>query len=293
MNENGKVTVIIVTYNSSSIVCDAISSIIDDPNISECIIVDNASSDDTINVIRKKFATLSIVENDKNLGFGAANNIALEMVKTDYALLLNPDAVLRNNALSELIPAAEKYLDAAIIAPISINEDGTIQKNYKQNIFKRERQEKICDFIPEGDFCIDYIAAAVWFLNMSNLRQIGFFDPNIFLFYEDDDLCMRVRKAGYSVIMIPSAKAKHALGKSSPPSNEILEFKQKHIVLSRLYIEEKYCGKEAAKMLAIKKLYFYIFKSFLYIISFNFKKMRRYKARMAGLRSYLLGKKIT
>ncbi|MFO0390215.1 MAG: glycosyltransferase family 2 protein [Alphaproteobacteria bacterium] len=283
MTHEKNATAIIVTYNSADVITRCIERVLAAPEIAEVIVVDNCGVDDTCDIIRKHFPTVKVIENPKNEGFGRANNVGLGKVKTDYALLINPDAVLEKDTLTLLVEVATKYTDAAILAPALYDEQGVLHKSFKQNVFDREKDK--ADFIlPEADICADFLSGAVWLCNMKHLRTIGFFDKNIFLYYEDDDLCLRVRKAGLGLVYVPQARAVHMMGASSGASNAKAEyFKQQHLIFSRLYIEEKYHGVAAAKKLAKKLNLEYAAKASFYTLFFNKAKINRYRGRIAGV----------
>lgn len=285
--DESSVSAIFVTYNGASIIERSIGKIINLPEIAKCYIVDNNSSDEIEDIIDNiNSHKIEFIKNDKNLGFGVANNIALEKVKTPYALCINPDAILENDSLEELISKFTLYPNAAAIAPILTYENGIVQASYKRNVFDRERN-KYHFIIPEGDICADFLSGAVLLFNMEKLRKVGFFDPNIFLFYEDDDLCLRIKNAGYNLILSPSTKVVHLLGKSTPDTSQHRMFKHKHMIKSRLYLEKKYMGKNSAKKLSYKLFILYGIKTIVYAIMLNNKKREIYYSRFKEVKLFI------
>src|ERR1700760_2367020 len=111
------VTAILVTYNSADVIGAALDCLKREARIGQVIVVDNASIDDTCAVAARHCPDAVLIRSEKNLGFGAGNNLALERVKTAFALLVNPDALLREGALAALLEAACRYPDAGILAP--------------------------------------------------------------------------------------------------------------------------------------------------------------------------------
>jgi len=287
VKNTNSVSAIFVTYNSESIISDSVEKIIEIDEISKCYIVDNGSSDKTIEIIQNiKSDKIELIKNNDNLGFGVANNIALEKVKTPYALCINPDAILEKKSLKNLISKFSMYSNAAVISPILTYEDGTIQESYKRNVFDREKN-KYKFIIPDGDICADFLSGAVLLFEMEKLNKVGFFDPNIFLFYEDDDLCLRIKEAGYSLILSTSSKAIHLFGKSSPDTANHRKFKHKHMTKSRLYIEKKYRGYNSAKKLSYKFFLLYGIKAILYAIILKNKKREIYYARFESAKCFI------
>ncbi len=276
-------TAILVTYNSMEVIGNALQALRAEKQIRDIYVVDNCSKDGTQAHIRTDFPGIKLIGNAKNEGFGRGNNAALQKVETAYALLVNPDAVLQPGALSLLLAAAERYPDAAILAPALLDENGEAHHSFKRNVFEREANDD--EYIaPEGELCAGFLSGAVMLLNMSLIKRIGFFDPNIFLYYEDDDLCLRARQAGYGLVYVPQAQAVHLMGRSSGESKPEAEyFKQKHMIWSRLYIEKKYHGEKAAKKLAGKLRAQYALKAALSLIACKRKKVNRYRGRLEGI----------
>ena len=281
-----EVTAILVTYNSAAVVAKALESLMGQPDIGSVMVVDNASGDGTRELIRGDFPNVELIENPKNEGFGRANNMALARVATPYALLVNPDAVVKEGALAALLAAAKNYPDAAILAPLLYDESGMLHRSYKRGIFAREKKRD--DYVaPSGNACAEFLSGAVWVLNMRLMKDIGFFDPNIFLYYEDDDICLRVRERGYGLVLVHGAEAIHLQGASSgTPKPEAEFFKQKHMIWSRLYMEKKYRSVAAAKTLAVKLYFLYVLKAAGYGLLLNKKKIFRYRGRIAGIAAF-------
>jgi len=279
--QSTQVTVIIVTYNSAGVIAQTLQACAALPQIASCIVVDNASTDETAQIVRRATGVL-LLGNTENVGFGTANNRALARVRTPYALLLNPDASLDAAALSELLTAAVRYPRAAILAPLTLGDDGAMHHCYKRSVFDREISGGTFE-APEGDCCADFLSGAVWLVRMDALREIGFFDERLFLYYEDDDLCLRTRQKGYELIVVPSAQARHRMGQSTASSPGVTALKQRHMAWSRLYLERKYHGQLRATMLALRLTAIYLAKGLAYAMTGQSEKRRRYQARLSGV----------
>jgi N-acetylglucosaminyl-diphospho-decaprenol L-rhamnosyltransferase len=286
MPQEKSVTAILVAYNSEGVIADALKSLAGQAEIASIIVVDNCSTDNTCELLRRDFPQVTLIENPRNDGFGRANNIALNKVRTPYALLLNPDAVVAPGALPALLAAAERYPDAAILAPALYDEEGRLHRSHKRSVFTREASGD--EYVsPEGDICADFLSGAVWLLNMRLMKEIGYFDPHIFLYYEDDDLCIRARRAGYGLVLVPDASATHLMGASSGrPKPEAEFFKQRQLIWSRLHLEKKYRGEKAMRRLALKLNMEYSFKAAWYCLQFNREKLNRYRGRLAGVSEF-------
>ena len=201
MDTNFKdISVIIVTYNSQAVIDLCLASIPE--SIGDVYVVDNSSKDETCDVV-KKYRHVTLIENEKNIGFGCANNVALEKVKTRYALLLNPDACVDEKALELLQQSMDETI--AIAVPRLRKEDGSEQKPYKANVFDRETKGDGEEELT-GNKDVECVSGAVMLWNMPLMtKKVGFFDPDIFLFYEDDDICLRVREKGLRIRVVYDA----------------------------------------------------------------------------------------
>ena len=147
--------------------------------------------------------------------------------------------------------------------------------------------------VPEGPLCADHLSGAVLLVRMSALRKVGGFDTNIFLYYEDDDLSIRMRQAGYALILVPAARANHVSGSSTRPSLKGHWRKFWHMAWSRLYIEAKYHGRGAAWRVAALHAPRFLGKALGYALLLNGRKGVRDAARFTGTLAWLMGAKAT
>lgn len=196
------VTVISVTFNSAHCL-PALQ-----PTLAKCphvMLVDNASGDDTIARAQSLLPNAQLLRNDRNLGFGAANNRALNQVTTPYALLLNPDCELTLQAIEQLVQSIQHWPDAAMLAPQLVDSDGRAQLNYRWS----RSAWRSSGPGAHASCCVGFITGAVILLNMAVMREIGFFDEDFFLYYEDDDLCERVFARRKQIIIDPGIQVMH------------------------------------------------------------------------------------
>lgn len=196
------VTVIVVTYNSAHCMAGLGQTLSALPHV---VIVDNDSNDDTIAQVAIEMPNAQILRNDRNLGFGAANNRALEQTQTRYALLLNPDCLPTPDFLQNLLATADAYPEAAIIAPHLIRRGGDVEVSYRWPVTHWTSNGPAAD----GPCCVGFVCGAVMLLNMEVMRDIGFFDETFFLYYEDEDLCQRVFMQNKEIIVAPNVAVTH------------------------------------------------------------------------------------
>ncbi|MCE3233472.1 MAG: glycosyltransferase family 2 protein [Rickettsiaceae bacterium] len=282
-----RVTIVTVLHNSAAVIEQCLLSI---PSEIGVFIVDNASRDGCSGKVATIRPSAKIIKSKKNIGFGRGNNLALEKIATEFALVLNPDTIIQQDTLEKLLEAAGRYPDAAIIAPTLRYADGSFQKSYKTSVFQREKiKAKYIE--PSGDLCAECLSGAAMLLRMSVFNKIGFFDPDIFLFYEDDDLCLKAKESGYSSVLTPNATITHLMGKSSPPTFRNVYFKNWHMMWSRLYLEKKYKGSDATRILAIKEFFLQSGKTVGHLLTLKPEKTVKSLARLIAVIGFCLGVK--
>lgn len=249
------ITAIIVTYNSANIISAALECLYRHPRIAECIVVDNASNDDTRDIIRTQFPRAKLIENAENKGFGNGCNHGLELVSTDYALLFNPDAAIDAASIDRLEQSFADHPDAAIIAPM-------LEGNAHEPLTHPMRMPVICHAKKQvaprmhaNAHYVEFISGAVAMWRMEYMKKVGFFDPAFFLFYEDDDISLRVRRAGYDLVLLPGLNVQHAPGTSCALTPELEALKLRSLTWADLYIHRKYKGRIHAYLRAFGILY--------------------------------------
>jgi Predicted glycosyltransferases len=185
-----------------------------------------------------------LIENSQNLGFGRANNLALESIQTRYALLLNPDCEARPDTVVALLRAAARHPDAALLSPLLYDRPGVLGLCYRPAFFRPQPKTLLP---PEGDVCSDFLSGAALLLRMAPLRALGFFDPWFFLYGEDDDLCLRVRAAGHSLVLVADAAVVHRPKQSSAPSVGMARLRAYCLTVSKLYLMHKHMDASALR----------------------------------------------
>lgn len=281
----GSVTVVFVTFNSSEVIKAAIQAATECADVASIIVVDNASQDSTAQLIGSEFPEVQLVRNTANVGFGQANNIGLKLVRTEFALALNPDALVSNEAIASLVKTANAYPNAAIVGPKLVEDDGPVI--VRTGSVESPAKTRIPS---DTEVEVEFLSGAAMLLRMSHFSSIGFFDPRIFLFYEDDDICMSARNAGFSLIFSSKAKIAHSVGKSSGSSVPLKGLKQCHFTWSRIYIEQKQKGVPAAMKLAAETKSSLNRKMLAAKILRNKTKQQLIGSRILGVRTFLEGR---
>ena len=232
-------TVIIVTYNSAHCM-EALAPAL--RGLVNLVFVDNASTDHTVAKIAQFLPNAQLSLNDKNKGFGAANNLALQQISTPFALLLNPDTLPDSDFFEKMIQAAEQFPEAAMIAPQLIGRNGADEINYRWPGSEWVSKGRGA----EGPCCVGFLCGAAILLNMKNMQRIGFFDEDFFLYYEDEDLSKRAFDSKLPMIVVPEIKLKHlSRGSVQGPAPLRSEFLRGfHHAQSKILFEKKH-GKKA------------------------------------------------
>jgi N-acetylglucosaminyl-diphospho-decaprenol L-rhamnosyltransferase len=220
-----ELTIVTVTYNSSAVIGTLLESLraVD----ASVIVVDNGSSDTTI-AIASAFPNVRVIKSG-NIGYGCGANRGFTEAKTPYVLLVNPDVILSKEAVETMLAAASARPDIGILGA----------KMFKRLADGSKEYSELPAFAPDGLAYSKWIVGALMLIRADALKKLGAFDENIFLFYEETDLCKRFTDAGYK-IAITQAEAEHAIGNSSAPSDKLLKIKAWHSAWSKAYYYRKH-----------------------------------------------------
>ena len=232
------VTAVIVSYNSAEVLPACLAAL--EGHVSRMLVVDNASHDNSVAVATACGA--EVLVHQKNQGFGRAANHGIAHAHTPYVLLVNPDATLQEGAVPLLLDAARIYPEAGLCAPRLIEPDGRHFWSHASLLAQAPLHNPLrTKRLPEGDCCAPFLSGAVLLIRQSAWQAVGGFDPHLFLFYEDDDLCRRMMMGGWSLVHIHAAVALHGRGQSSgqptPASREKVRW---HMAWSRGYVAQRY-----------------------------------------------------
>ena len=277
------VSAIVVSYDSAAVLPACLRSLAAEQVTT--ILVDNASRDGSASVGESWGAR--IVRNQRNEGFGRAMNIGMRTADTPFVLLVNPDLTLDPGAATLLVDAARKYPDAAILAPRIVEPDGRIFFSNRSLLAPYLQNPTGVKWNPEGDCCTPFLLGACWLVRRDLILGIGGFDPQIFLFYEDDDLCRRVIQAGHSIVHVHGAVARHERGASSAPAPGRIFKARFHLAWSRLYMQKKWGLSESSWRWALLAAFKWIGAALV----FNRRRRERYSGTVAGFLAHRRGQR--
>ena len=257
-------TFITISFNSGAVIERCHGSMFSTLNDNACVIVDNSSSDGSAERLRRRFPECAVIGLDQNIGYGRGANVALRQVNTKYALLINPDLQLGAEQVEQLVNKAEQHPNGAIFAPATQAKHRQLGTNPIQQ---------------------DFIHGSCMLFNVERIREIGFFDENIFLFSEETDLCKRCADAGWELLLFPEIYAEHLKGESSGSSKALTYMRGWHFAWSRSYFNHKH-GLDRGKHSLKRRLFVYWYKS---LIATSPQKRIKYRAHLAGTQAFKNG----
>ena len=268
------ITFIIVTYQSEKIIKNCLDSL---PRESKKIIVENSNNINLDKELRDKYDNIEVIFSE-NLGMGAGNNIGLKSCKTNYAYVLNPDTKFNKDTIPNLLETLNGISDFTLASPLNDN------KNFPNFKKKEKETSKNKNFIS-----VDSIDGFSMLFNLQKFKDKTYFDENFFLYLENDDLCLRVKKKKEFIYIITNSLINH---KGSISSDDNLEnLRNWHWMWSKFYYNKKHYG----FFIALQKVFFNLLsallKYFIFLILFKKKKRKIYEMRIKGILNSAAGKK--
>ena len=265
MNEPPKdISVIIVSWNTAALLENCLISVLtsfQDTRDAELIVVDNDSSDNSALLVEEKFPQVHLIKNDNNMGFSKANNQGIEASTGRYLLLLNSDTIVNQEMLPNIIKFMNEHPDAGACGVRLIRPDGTIQPfgfgndptlGYliKRVLAKSFLHKPLHNWSSDELIESDWVSGACLMLRSDVVHLTGLFDENLFMYFEDNDLCLRIRKAGWKVYYNPRISVIHIGGQSLAKHPEA----QNVYSRSLQYFYKKHYGR--VQLLMLKVLFF-------------------------------------
>lgn len=229
------VSIVIVSWNVAEILTDCLTTILASPTGPACeiIVIDSASTDETVSVVRQRFPQVKLTALTENVGFVRGNNCALAQAAGEYVLLLNPDTRVLGDAIGEMARYLDQHPQVGIVGPQTLNEDGSHQSTRRRfptlltGMFESTWLQAyapravlhhyyaldIPDDVPAAD--VDWVQGSALMLRRSVYDQIGGLDEGFSMYSEELDWCKRARAAGWRVVYLGQARIVHLGGKSS------------------------------------------------------------------------------
>ena len=239
MNFYKDITIIIVSYKSEKMIIRNLEIIKKFPTI----IINNSRSD-KFNTLIDNFKNIKLITPDLNLGYGRANNLGVNQSKTPYFLIVNPDILLNEKLINTLYSTFINYNDdIGVVGPSLYDSNMKRRTNGSISHVKKIRGSKLSSSInniPEDNMCCDFLVGCCLFMKRDFFIELGGFDKDFFMYFEDNDLCDRIIKNGKIVVEVPSAKVIH-LENSSSKKNSFQNYKLAiiHKISEYIYLKKK------------------------------------------------------
>lgn len=261
----GRVTAVIVTYQSESTAVASMDYMrrCFDEKVMDCVVVDNASSDRTPDILRKSQDWAAVVLSGKNNGFGRGCNIGLAKVNTEYTLFLNPDAVLEPDDVRKMVAFMDAHPNVGVCGPATLVGPSREESEFQIAGRRETPMDLVRSVLPMAaakdlylpivpntqPFQTGWVCGAVMLVRTAHIKALGGFDPRFFLYWEEVDLCKRIEDSGLEVWALPTAVAWHIGGvSSSQDSSRIEGCISEHFYKSRRYYMVKHHGWIAASL---------------------------------------------
>ena len=257
-------SIVILNWNVRDLLERCLASIQPGGLCLETIVVDNASSDNSVAMARSKYPDAIVIANSTNRGFTGGNNQGIAAAHGRYVLVLNPDTEIIDHALETLVAYLDAHADVGALGPQLLNPDRSIQSSRRrfptvrlaffestwlQGLAPRRwlRRFYMDDVSPDVTQEVDWLNGACTLFRRSTLDQVGVYDEqNFFMYSEELDLCRRVKAAGWKIAYLPEAKVIHYVGKSS---EQVAAARHIHFQTSKVRYFRKYHGPFIANIL--------------------------------------------
>lgn len=247
-------SVIIVNWNTRDLLRRCLQSLYENASVTETeiIVIDNASSDGSVEMVRDELPGVGLIANSDNRGYAEGNNIGFEAAKGDLLLLLNPDTEIKSGAIDAMIECMGHHPDAAAVAGKLVYPDGRAQSSCRgfpeprsimfdylrlSRLFPESRlfgayRMTWFDYASEAE--VDQPMASCMLVPRKALDDIGVFDPDFPIFFNDVDWCYRAKQMGWKIFFTPDAEIVHHVGGSTRQVKPAM-VRESHISLKRFY----------------------------------------------------------
>lgn len=219
----------IISYNTRHMLRPCIQAALLEAS-KHVMVVDNASTDGSQEMLRNEFPSVQLICSPQNLGFGAAANLGMTSCQSEYVFLINSDVILNPGSLKTLCTYLQEHRLAAVVGPRLLSPDGRLLPScypfptpldifldvtHIGQVFRyipglRQRYLRTWDHAQ--DRCVPWVSGAAWMIRREAFDQVGGFDPSFFMYYEEVDVCFRLVQAGWQIHYSPAAQAVHVGG---------------------------------------------------------------------------------
>lgn len=247
------ISVLLVSYNTAEMSVKALDSLYASTGDFELevFVIDNASKDHSVKLIKKSFPNITLIENDINVGFGRANNQALSLLSGKYVLLLNTDAFVQPDTLQKSIMYMQSNPGCGILGVKLLGSAGDLQSSCRywptplnifairtglNRVFKKIKMTDDPNWNPKITQNCDWVPGCYYLVRKQVIDEVGLFDPIYFLYYEEVDHCLAAKKAGWQVTYFAETTVIHVGGESAKSDGKISSIGKQ---LSALQVESE------------------------------------------------------
>lgn len=257
------VSIVIVNWNAKELLLDCVKSIRETTGDIACevIVVDNASSDGSMDAVRERFPDVVLLASKANLGFAAGNNLGLSKARGEFVLLLNPDTVVKGTAIQDSVDFLREHPEAGAVGCRLLGSDGLVQEShwaafpslpwllkcalYLNKLARRQSHET------EAPVQVAHLLGAYIMARRSLMKKLNGFDESYFLYLEETDLCYRIREAGFSIYYLPGTGVIH-YGQQS--SNQVAEWANVQLSLSTYKFMREHGSSSLASRMCLQSI---------------------------------------
>ena len=235
-----RLSIVIVTYNSSACIHTCLASLLQHPASTdhEIVVVDNASPDRTAAAVRARWHGVRVIDAEANVGFARANNIGIRQTSGALVLLLNPDTSVPADALDTLVAALDARPDAAVVGPRLVDAEGRAELSFGRMMspFAELRQKLLekgsrrvaplrglVESMTHTAREVDWVSGACLLARRADAEAVGLLDERFFMYAEDVDFCAAIRARGRRVLFCPAAQVTHLRGRSRATASAATE----------------------------------------------------------------------
>ena len=290
-----KLTIVIPTFYPGKIIKKCFDSL---PLTSEIIVIDNGEDPELEKIIKLQKHKIKHYKVG-DIGLSKSFNIALAKSQNERILITQPDVYFEKDSILNLIKAQKKYNNAGIISPLSFEKKKYSQYDYldlslsKEGNLKNTKRPKKINILPSGDICVEAVNATAMLIKKSIIKKINGWDENIYTYHEDIDLCLRLRKKGYSIMKIKDSTVNHIGFGSNKKKNrkKINKSRNWHYCWSSLYFKDKFSSRPIFYFFFVKMFLKYFIK---FIINFMLQRKEHYSRsfiRFMACLNYIFVKK--
>ena len=285
MNIYNDITLIIVCFNSYKLIQKNLSEI----SKFKTIIVDNTKSDE-IRLLVEGVKNIKYIKTKKNLGYGKSNNLGVSETTTPFILILNPDILVKSEAIEILYKSYFNYENIGILVPALYDNNNNRRSNGSLSYINREkinRKNILNDQKAEGNTCYQFVVGCAFLIKKEFFDEIGGFDKDLFMYFEDNDLCDKTIEKNKSIIEIPESKMIHLQGLSA--DNSFLQnckLSIIHKISEYIYYKKKTNFFKLYKKILVN-FFDYLQRFFINIIKLKFNKSFKNLLRILSIILYI------